>query len=38
MHLPPAPFGDGERIISLSTLAIGERVGNAGTDLFRSPM
>jgi hypothetical protein len=32
------PFWDGERIHSLRTLAIGERVGNAGPDLFRSPM
>jgi hypothetical protein len=32
------PFWDGERISSLRTLAIGERVGKAGSDLFRSPM
>jgi hypothetical protein len=32
------PFWDGERINSLRTLAIGERVGKAGTDLLRSPM
>src|SRR5215831_1255212 len=34
---PPAPFWDGERIV-FSALAIGERVGKAGTDLLRSPM
>src|SRR5258707_481219 len=33
-----ALFWDGERITSLRTLAIGERVGKAGPDLFRSPM
>jgi hypothetical protein len=32
------PFWDGERISSLRTLAIGARVGKAGSDLFRSPM
>jgi Glyoxalase superfamily protein len=32
------PFWEGERITSLRTLAIGERVGKAGPDLFRSPM
>jgi len=29
---------EGERINLFRALAIGERVGNAGTDLFRSPM
>src|SRR5215469_10252311 len=38
IHLPPAPFGDGERISFRATLAMGERVGNAGPDLFRSPI
>jgi hypothetical protein len=28
------PLGDGERINLFRTLAIGERVGNAGPDLF----
>jgi hypothetical protein len=32
------PFWDGERITSLRTLAIGERVGEAGPNLFRLPM
>jgi transcription antitermination factor NusG len=38
IHPPPAPFWEGERVSSLRTLAIGERVGKAGPDLFRSPM
>jgi hypothetical protein len=38
IHPPPAPLGDGERINFLRALAIGERVGKAGPDLFRSPM
>jgi hypothetical protein len=39
IHPLPAPYGDGERIDLLShAFAIGERVGNAGSDLFRSPM
>src|SRR5262249_31957125 len=38
IHPPPAPVGDGERINLFRALAIGERVGNAGSDLFRSPM
>jgi hypothetical protein len=38
IHPPPAPIGDGKRINLFRTLAIGERVGNAGPDLFRSPM
>src|SRR5262249_40527255 len=32
------PMGNGERINLFRALAIGERVGNAGPDLFRSPM
>jgi hypothetical protein len=35
IHPPPAPFGDGERINFAPPLAIGERVGKAGPDLFR---
>jgi len=38
IHPPPAPHGDGERINLFRALAIGERVGNAGPDLLRSPM
>ncbi|HKF10483.1 MAG TPA: hypothetical protein VKB89_17440, partial [Xanthobacteraceae bacterium] len=38
VHPPPAPYGEGERINLFRALAIGERVGNAGSDLFRSPM
>jgi hypothetical protein len=38
IHPPPAPIGDGERIIFNPPLAIGERVGKAGLDLFRSLM
>jgi len=38
IHPPPAPVGDGERINLFRALAIGERVGNAGPDLIRSPM
>jgi hypothetical protein len=34
IHPPPAPVGDGKRINLFRTLAIGERVGNAGPDLF----
>lgn len=32
------PLGDGKRINLFRTLAVGERVGNAGPDRFRSPM
>ena len=32
------PTVDGQRINLFRALAIGERVGNAGSDLFRSPM
>jgi hypothetical protein len=39
IHPPPAPHGDGERInFFLPPLAIGERIGKAGPDLFHSPM
>jgi hypothetical protein len=38
IHPPPAPSGDGERINLFRALAPGERVGNAGPDLCRSPM
>jgi hypothetical protein len=32
------PIGDGKRINLFRALALGERVGKAGTDLYRSPM